>query len=83
MPVWKTAPQRGSYDASAVKNQNPLQNHKMAKGITTVRSERGYLATNYDASAAKLLKTLRCHFGQKSTMGKKCVTIIDASAAKR
>src|ERR1035441_3412218 len=65
MAVWKTIPQRNSYDASAVKNQNLLQNHKTAKCVTTVRPERGYSATNYDANVVKLLKTLRRQIGQK------------------
>ena len=65
MAVWKTARQRDSYDASAVVNQNPLQNHKTAKCATTVRSERGYSATNYDVSVVNPLKTLRRQIGQK------------------
>jgi hypothetical protein len=65
MAVWKTARQRDSYDASAVVNQNPLQNHKTAKGVTTVRPERGYSVTNYDASVVKRPKTLRRQIGQK------------------
>jgi len=65
MAVWKTTPQRNSYDAGAVKNQNPLQNHKTAECVITVRPERRYSAINYDATVVKLQKTLRCQLGQK------------------
>ena len=34
----------------------------VTRGIT-LRSEYGYSATNYDASAAETPKTLRCQFG--------------------
>ena len=37
----------------------------MTARITTVRRERGYSATKYDASVVKLLKTLRRQIGQK------------------
>ena len=37
----------------------------MTARITTIRPERGYSATKYDASVVKLLKTLRRQFGQK------------------
>jgi hypothetical protein len=38
---------------------------KKANTVATVRSERGYSATNYDASPAKLQKTLPRQIGQK------------------
>jgi hypothetical protein len=38
---------------------------KAASGIATLRSERGYSATNYDASAAQCPKCLRSQIGRK------------------
>jgi hypothetical protein len=37
----------------------------MTARITTLRSERGYSATNYDVSVVNPLKTLRRQIGQK------------------
>ena len=54
-----------AYDASVVKNLPPLQSPKMTASVITVRSERGYSGTYYDASVVKLPKTLRRQFGQK------------------
>jgi len=65
MPGWKTAPQRDSYDASAVKILPLLENQEMTARITTVRPECGYSATIYDASVVKLPKTLRYQIGEK------------------
>jgi len=42
-----------------------MSKQKTTDLVTTVRAERGYSATNYDASAVKLQKTLRRQFGQK------------------
>jgi hypothetical protein len=43
----------------------PLENPKTANAVATVRSERGYSATKYDASVVSSPKTLRCQFGEK------------------
>ena len=84
MAAWKKPPGRGdSYGASAVENQNPLQNHKTAKGVTTLQSERGYSVTNYDASVVKRAKTLRRQIGQKYDAKKIRNTISCSSASRR
>ena len=51
------------YDASAVKNPEPLAKYKTAKCVVTVRPERGYSATNYDGSPAQPQKALRRQTG--------------------
>jgi len=43
----------------------PLENLKTTDPVVAVRSERGFSATNYDASVANPKKTLRRQFGQK------------------
>ena len=52
------------HDASAVKNPEPLENQQMPHRVATVRSERGYSATNYDATVVNLPKPSRGQFGQ-------------------
>ena len=58
----------------AVRSKNP-EDLGRANAIATVRSERGYSATKYDASPAKLPKSLRRQFGQKYD-GKKVRNIL-------
>lgn len=41
-----------------------LKNLKTARRITTLRPERGYSATKYDGSLARIRKTLRRHSGR-------------------
>ena len=43
----------------------PMENLKTTDLVVAVRPERGYSATNYDASVANPKKTLRRQFGQK------------------
>lgn len=43
---------------------NPLENLKTANRIASLRSERGYLETKYDASPVKHPKSLRRQIGQ-------------------
>ena len=52
------------YDASAGDQPTSSKIAKATRSAATVRSERGYLDTNYDASPAKRRKSSRCHFGQ-------------------
>lgn len=65
MPVWTAHWEATRYDASAVETRDALKIEKPAAAVATVRSERGYLDINYDASPAKRPKPLRCQFGQK------------------
>ena len=65
--VTKSGPDQKTtaYDASAVKNPESLENQQMPHRVATVRSERGYSATNYDATVVNLPKPSRGQFGQK------------------
>ena len=65
MPVWKADLVATAYDVSVVENPDALKIAKPANAVATVRSERGYLDTKYDASPAKRQKSLRCQFGEK------------------
>ena len=59
MAVWKSGSQPAAYDASAVKILPPLQIRKGTAHVITLRWERGYSATNYDACVEMPPKTLR------------------------
>ena len=47
------------------KRPNPMGTMKTARRVASVRSERRYSATNYDASPAKRPEPLRGQFGRK------------------
>jgi hypothetical protein len=65
MPVRQIAGATVAYDASGVeKSSRRPKTRKRTCRVTTLRSERGYLARNYDGSAAKRAKPLRRHFGK-------------------
>ena len=58
--------QRDSYDASAVENQNPLQNHKTAKGVTTIYVRARLFGHKLRRQCGQTpLKTLRRQIGRK------------------
>jgi len=63
MAVWKATGKRSLTMPVRLKTLRPLEKTEMTARIITVRSERGYSATNYDASAANLQKSLRCQIG--------------------
>jgi hypothetical protein len=65
MPVWKADLVATAYNVSVVENPDALKIAKPANAVATVRSERGYLDTKYDANPAKRQKSLRCQFGEK------------------
>jgi hypothetical protein len=70
MPVWTADLAATQYDASGGDPPTALKIGKPAEGVATVRSERGYSATKYDANPAKRPKPLRRQFGQKYAVKK-------------
>jgi len=58
-----------SYDASVVKSEIRMPGvekfGELARRVTTLRSERGYLAKIYDVSSAELTKPLRRQLREK------------------
>jgi hypothetical protein len=65
MPVRQAARGKVTYDANMVRNpEAPAKIQKRTSRIITLRQERGYSATNYDGSAVKRQKTLRCQSGK-------------------
>jgi hypothetical protein len=66
MAVWKSVAETATYDGSAIKKSgSPLEYLKRTNAIAAIRSERGYSATKYDASPARLPESLRRQFEQK------------------
>lgn len=64
LPVWKAGGNRPAYDASAVKNAEPIgEIQESTSPVAALQPERGYSATNYDASVATSRKSLRCQIG--------------------
>jgi hypothetical protein len=57
-------PKAVAYDGSAVRNPETRPTLKTLRPVITLRSERGYLATKYDAIAVKSPNTLRRQFGR-------------------
>ena len=63
----------------------PVPNHQTARRVTAVRPERGYSATNYEATAVNPPKTLRRQFGRSYDVKKvrnsvKCRSAVVGSA---